>query len=157
MKRVTIILGLLVFSLFLTNSLVFGENITVVTGDAPKAVGPYSQGKIIEVGYGKMLFSAGQIAIDPITGKMADNKIALQTDQVMKNLVAILKAADMRSKDVVSVTVYLRRLSDFKEFNLIYGKYFSNNLPARQTIGGVDLPAKALVEVAVVAFKKNQQ
>lgn len=121
---------------------------TVITQNAPKPIGPYSQG----VQAGNFLFISGQLAIAPKEGKIFAKDIKAQTHQIMENIKSILEAAGYSLKDVVQSTVYLSSLSLFDEFNSEYAKYFENDYPARVTVGAM-LKSDALVEVSVVAYK----
>jgi len=123
---------------------------TVLSQNAPKPLGPYSQA----VEAGNFLFVSGQLAIDPKEGKLMVESIKLQTHQVMENIKSILKAAGYDLKDVVQSTVYLSSMSLFEEFNLEYAKYFETNFPARVAVG-IELKSGALVEVSVVAFRNR--
>ncbi len=119
----------------------------VVTSNAPKPIGPYSQGVIA----GGLLFLSGQIALDPKTNEMVQGDIEAQTDQVLKNLVALLKEAKMGVENVVKTTVYLADFADFPRMNAVYGRYFSKEPPARTTIQAVALPKSARIEIDVIA------
>ena len=124
----------------------------ISTPNAPSAIGPYSQG-IIANGF---LFTAGQIALDPATGKIVAGGIVEQTERVMENLQQVLKAAGVSWGEVVKTTVYLHDLSVFPTVNEIYGKWLGDARPARSTVQVPGLPRGALVEidaVAVVASK----
>ena len=121
---------------------------TVLSQNAPKPIGPYSQA----VQAGKFLFVSGQLAIDPAEGKIIAQTITLQTYQVMENIKAVLEVAGYSLKDVVQSNVYLSSMSLFDEFNRAYAKYFEEEFPARATVGS-ELKAGALVEVSVVAYK----
>ena len=118
----------------------------ISTSQAPAAVGPYSQA----VKVGDTLYSSGQIALDPATGAMAANDIAGQSEQVMKNLSAVLTAAGYSFEDVVKTTCFLADINDFAAFNAIYEKYFVSK-PARSCVAAAALPKGALVEVEVTA------
>lgn len=124
-------------------------NRTILSPNAPKPIGPYSQA----VQAGKLLFVSGQLAIDPKQGKIATADVAGQTCQVMDNIKAILEAADYGLKDVVSTTVYLASMALFEKFNHEYAKYFSGEFPARATVA-CELKAGALLEVSAVAYKE---
>jgi len=117
------------------------------TNDAPQAVGAYSQA-VIDGGF---LFSAGQIAIDPAVGKLIDADVTDQAKQVMKNLRAILQAADCSFGDVVKTTIYITQMADFQAVNTVYGEHFTEAPPARSTVAVRELPLGALVEIDVVA------
>jgi 2-iminobutanoate/2-iminopropanoate deaminase len=119
------------------------------TQHAPKAVGPYSQA--IEAN--GMLFISGQIPIDPATGKIVDGDIKEQTEQVMKNIGAILKEAGYSFSDVVKSTCLLSDMNNFVPMNEVYGSYYSENPPARAAYGVVKLPLGALVEIETIAVK----
>ena len=121
------------------------------TDQAPAAVGPYSQA----VQVGNLLYTAGQIAIDPALGKMIDGDVAEQAEQVMKNLVAILDAAGSSTKHVVKTTVFLTDMADYATVNAIYGRYLGESPPARSAVAVVGLPLGALVEVEAVALIPN--
>ena len=116
------------------------------TDNAPKAVGPYSQAIVT----GGLVFTSGQIAIDPATNAVEANDITGQTEQVMKNLGAILEAAGSSFDKAVKTTCFLADMGDFATFNEIYGKYFTS-LPARSCVSVKTLPKNVLVEVEVVA------
>ncbi|MEI7724961.1 MAG: RidA family protein [Bacteroidota bacterium] len=121
----------------------------ISTPDAPKAIGPYSQA--IEVN--GTLYISGQIPIDPATGKFTEGGITEQTEQVMKNIGAILKAAGYTYGDVVKSTCLLSDMDNFAAMNAVYGKYYSENPPARAAYAVVKLPMGALVEVETVASR----
>jgi 2-iminobutanoate/2-iminopropanoate deaminase len=118
----------------------------VSTKQAPEAIGPYSQA----IRSGELLFTAGQIALDPATGKLVDGGIVEQTERVMKNLTAVLQAAGANWSDVVKTTVYLLDLADFGTFNDIYGRYLDGARPARSTVQVAALPRNARVEVDAI-------
>lgn len=118
----------------------------VATDKAPAAIGPYSQAVIA----GKMLYSSGQIAINPETGNVEAEGIEAQTEQVMKNIGAVLAAGDCSYKDVVKTTCFLADMADFAAFNSIYERYFSHK-PARSCVAVKQLPKDVLCEVEVIA------
>ena len=120
---------------------------TVSTDRAPAAIGPYSQG-IIAAG---LLFSAGQIALDPRSGNLVGGDVVAQTEQVMANLGAVLQSAGAAWADVVKTTVYLVDLNDFRVVNEIYGRVLGDARPARSTVQVAALPRGALVEIDLVA------
>ncbi len=120
----------------------------VKTEHAPAAIGPYSQG-IIANGF---LYSAGQIAIDPVSGQMAESDIVAQTDRVMQNLQSILESAGAKWSDVVKTTVYLHDLADFPTVNEIYGRWIGDARPARSTVQVAALPRGALIEMDLIAL-----
>lgn len=118
----------------------------VFTPDAPAAIGPYTQAKIV----GGMVYSSGQIAIVPATGNLAEGGIEAQTKQVCENLKAVLAEAGSDLTKVVKTTCFLKDIGDFAAFNAVYGEYFIGK-PARSCVGGLSLPKGALVEVEVIA------
>jgi 2-iminobutanoate/2-iminopropanoate deaminase len=119
----------------------------VATDQAPKAIGPYSQG----IRAGGLLFVSGQVPIDPATGNLIEGDIAAQTHRVMRNLTAILEAAGTTMDAVVRCSVYLADMNDFAAMNEVYGSYFSQPAPARSTIQAVRLPKDARIEIDVIA------
>ncbi len=119
---------------------------TINTETAPAAVGPYSQAVIS----GNMVFTAGQIPIDPQTNELVDGDVAAQTEQVLQNLSAVLEAAGSSLEKAVKVTVFIKDMNDFSTMNAIYEKYFTNK-PARSTVEVARLPKDVLVEMDVVA------
>ena len=114
---------------------------------APAALGPYSQA----IQNGNIVFLSGQIAIDPATGQLAQSSFADEVKQIMKNITAVLAAADLKLDNIVKTTIFLTDLDKFKEVNEIYGQYFTNTPPARSTVGVKELPAGARVEIEVIA------
>jgi 2-iminobutanoate/2-iminopropanoate deaminase len=120
----------------------------ISTPDAPKAIGPYSQG-IRACG---LVFTSGQVAFDPATQQIVDGDISAQTERVMKNLSAILKAAGCDLKDVLRCTVFLKDMNDFAAMNAVYGKYFEAPFPARSTVEVRRLPRDVLVEIDIIAL-----
>jgi len=122
----------------------------VETDKAPQAIGPYSQANIVEAG--KFLFCSGQIALDPQSGDLVGSDIAAQTEQVLKNLSAVIDAAGAKLTQVVKVTVFLKEMNDFQTFNGIYARYFTEIRPARATVEVARLPKDALVEIEAIAF-----
>lgn len=122
----------------------------ISTNLAPKAIGPYSQAVLVH----KTLYLSGQIAINPNTNKIIDNDIKSQTKQVMDNINAVLNEAEYSIKHIASVTVFLKSMSDFKDFNQVYKSYFKDdNYPARTTVEVSNLPLNALIEISVIAQK----
>jgi len=119
----------------------------VATPDAPKAIGPYSQA----IKAGGLVFTAGQIPLDPITGQIVGADAAAQTDRVLKNLQAVLHAAGTNLENVVKTTIFLKNISDFAAVNEVYGRYFKNSPPARSTVQVANLPREALVEIEAIA------
>jgi 2-iminobutanoate/2-iminopropanoate deaminase len=119
----------------------------VATKQAPTPIGPYSQGVIA----GGLLFVSGQIPIDPATEKLIEGDIKVQTEQVLKNVLAVLKEAKMGPENVVKATVYLADLKDFPDMNEVYGRYLGKEPPARSTIQAAALPKGARIEIDVIA------
>jgi 2-iminobutanoate/2-iminopropanoate deaminase len=124
------------------------SQIAIKTEHAPAAVGPYSQG-IIANG---MIFTAGQVALVPATGKLLEGGIQEQTRQVLENLMAVLKAGGSSLDRVVKTTVFLQDLGDFASMNEVYSTYFTGTRPARSTVQVARLPLGALVEIEVIAL-----
>ena len=118
------------------------------TEKAPKAVGPYSQA----ISTGNFLFTAGQVAIDPRTGKLVEGGIKEQTRQVMENLKAILAEAAADFSKVVKTTVFLQDIKTFVDFNQVYGEYFPSEPPARSTFQVGALPLGAMVEIEMIVL-----
>lgn len=116
---------------------------------APAAVGPYSQAVIT----GNLIFTSGQIALDPNTGKIESNTIEAQTEQVMHNLRCVLAEGGVAFDRVVKTTCFLADMNDFAAFNEVYGKYFPENPPARSCVQAAALPKGAKVEIEVIAVK----
>jgi len=119
----------------------------VSTENAPGAIGPYSQA----IKTGDFVFCSGQIPIDPKTGEFVSSYVAEQTEQVLKNLSAVLEAAGTNLGAVVKTTVFLADMSDFNAMNEVYGRYFSDNKPARATVQAARLPKDAKVEIDCIA------
>jgi 2-iminobutanoate/2-iminopropanoate deaminase len=119
----------------------------IETAKAPKPIGPYTQGIIA----GGLLFASGQIPVDPETGTMVEGDIEAQTEQVLKNLTAVLKEAKMGPDNVVKTTVYLTDLADFGRMNAVYERYLGKEPPARSTIQAAALPKGAKVEIDLIA------
>jgi len=124
--------------------------LTVVsTPDAPKAIGPYSQA----IDDGAMIFTAGQVALDPATMELVEGGVAEQSERVFANLRAVLAAAGSGLGKVVKTTVYLVDMADFGAMNEVYAKHFGEHRPARSTVAVAGLPKGARVEIDVVARK----
>ncbi|HZH83186.1 MAG TPA: RidA family protein [Phototrophicaceae bacterium] len=120
----------------------------VSTASAPKAIGPYEQA----IKVGDFIYASGQIPLDPTTGNLVENNIAIQTRQVMENLKAVITAAGSSLERVVKTTVFLKNISDFAAMNEVYGEYLSDAKPARSTVAVADLPRGALVEIDLIAI-----
>lgn len=119
------------------------------TDKAPKAIGPYSQA----VEANGILFISGQVPIDPATGKLVEGGIKEQTEQVMKNIGAILEAAGLNYSNVLKSTCLLSDMDNFAAMNEIYGRYYSTDMPARAAYGVVRLPLGALIEIETIAAR----
>jgi 2-iminobutanoate/2-iminopropanoate deaminase len=119
----------------------------VATAQAPKPIGPYSQGVIS----GGMLYCSGQIPLDPDSGELVGGDIGAQTERVLKNLLGVLKEAKMGPENVVKTTVYLTDMADFPAMNEVYARYLGKNPPARTTIQAAALPRGVKVEIDVIA------
>ena len=120
---------------------------TVSTDSAPAAIGPYSQGVIA----GGFLYTAGQIALDPVTAQVVEGDVVAQTRRVMQNLEAVLAAAGASWKDVVKTTVFLQDMKDFPRMNEVYSAVMGDARPARSTVQVAGLPRGVLVEIELVA------
>lgn len=118
----------------------------IYTDKAPAAVGPYSQAVVA----GGMVYTSGQIALDPATGELAGDTITQQAEQVMKNLVSVLEAAGTKPENAVKTLCFLTDMNDFAAFNEVYARYFTEK-PARSCVGVASLPKGAICEVEVVA------
>lgn len=118
----------------------------ISTNGAPKAVGPYSQAILVN----GVLYASGQIAINPKNQTMVDGDVVAQTEQIVKNIGAVLKAADMGFENVVKTTCFLAEMADFATFNAVYEKYFISK-PARSCVAAKELPKGALAEIEIIA------
>ena len=121
----------------------------ISTNKAPAAIGPYSQA----VAVNGLLYTSGQIAIDPETNVFVDGDVTVQTERVMQNLMAVLAEAGTSADKVVKTTCFLADIADFAAFNAVYGKYFTEK-PARSCVAVKDLPKGVLCEVEVIAYLK---
>ncbi len=119
----------------------------ITTERAPAAIGPYSQA----VGFGNLLFLSGQIAMDPMTGVVVGDTVEEQTRQVMKNIQAVLEAANCSFDNVVKATIYMANMNDYAIVNEVYGEYFPENPPARAAVEVSRLPRNVMVEIDVIA------
>ncbi len=124
---------------------------TIATPSAPKAIGPYSQARLVDRAGARTLYCSGQIALDPGTGELVPGDIVVQTERVLQNVAAVLSAAGMSFANVVKTTVFLVDLADFARMNEVYGKRFTGAFPARSTVQVAALPRGARVEVEVTA------
>jgi len=120
----------------------------ISTPDAPAAIGPYSQAMKLD----RMVFTAGQIALDPKTMEIVPGDVAAQTERVMKNLAAILENAGSGLGSVLKTTVYLADMNDFAAMNEVYGRHLGDHRPARSTVEVSRLPKDVLVEIDAIAF-----
>jgi 2-iminobutanoate/2-iminopropanoate deaminase len=120
----------------------------IATDQAPKAIGPYSQAIRAQ----GLIFTSGQIAIDPATQQVIAGDVSAQTDRVLQNLAAILKESGSNLGNVLRCTVFLKNMSDFAAMNEVYGRYFKENPPARSTVEVARLPKDVLVEIDVIAL-----
>lgn len=120
----------------------------ISTDKAPKAIGPYSQAVQIE----NMVFTAGQIGLNPATMEIVEGGIEAQSRQVLTNLKAVLEAADSGLNYVVKTTVFLSDMANFAAMNAIYAEFFPENFPARSTVAAAGLPKGALVEIEAIAL-----
>ena len=121
---------------------------TIKTNKAPAAIGPYSQG----IGFGNLVFTSGQIPLDPASGEVVGKTIEEQAEQVIKNISAILEAENIDFNNVIKTTCFLADMSDFAKFNEVYAKYFISN-PARSCVAVKELPKSVLCEVEIIACK----
>jgi reactive intermediate/imine deaminase len=120
----------------------------VFTAGAPAPIGPYNQAVVVD----GLIFCSGQIAIDPIAGKLIEGDVARQTEQVMSNIAAVLAAAGASFADVVKTTIFLVDMADFATVNPIYGAAFENGVaPARSTVAVAQLPLGARIEIEAIA------
>ena len=124
---------------------------TIITTDkAPAPLGPYNQAVLV----GNMLYTSGQIAINPESGALILDTIELETTQVMKNLEAVLEAADMNFENVIKSSIFISDMNNFAKINAIYGQYFNEaTAPARETVEVANLPKFVNVEISVIAVK----
>jgi len=120
----------------------------IATGQAPQAIGPYSQAIRAQ----GLIFTSGQIAIDPATAQIVASNVSAQTDRVLKNLSAILQASGSSLGKVLRCTVFLKNMGDFAAMNEVYGRYFQQEPPARSTVEVARLPKDVLIEIDVIAL-----
>lgn len=121
----------------------------ISTPHAPKAIGPYAQA----VQYGNLLFVSGMIPIDPKTGELVTGDFEAEVIRVIENIKAVVEASGMSLKNVLKSTVFLKDLGNFGKFNEIYGRYFGDILPARETVQVVQLPRDVSIEISVICGK----
>jgi 2-iminobutanoate/2-iminopropanoate deaminase len=120
----------------------------IATDQAPQAIGPYSQAIRAQ----GLIFTSGQVAIDPATQQVIASDVSAQTDRVLKNLAAILQASGSTLEKVLRCTVFLKNMGDFAAMNEVYGRYFKQSPPARSTVEVARLPKDVLVEIDVIAL-----
>ena len=120
----------------------------IATGQAPQAIGPYSQAIRAQ----GLIFTSGQVAIDPATQQVIAGDVSAQTDRVLKNLAAILEASGSGLEKVLRCTVFLKNMGDFAAMNEVYGRYFKQAAPARSTVEVARLPKDVLVEIDAIAL-----
>jgi len=120
----------------------------IATEHAPQAIGPYSQAIRAQ----GLIFTSGQVAIDPATQQVIAGDVSAQTDRVLKNLAAILQASGSTLEKVLRCTVFLKNMGDFAAMNEVYGRYFKQAPPARSTVEAARLPKDVLVEIDVIAL-----
>ena len=123
------------------------SKVVINTNQAPEPIGPYSQAILVD----NTLYVSGQIAIDPFIGDVVRNGVEGEAIQVMKNLESILRATNMDFSNVVKCSIFLKDMQDFPKVNAVYGKYFSENPPARETVEVSCLPKNVLVEISCIA------
>lgn len=121
----------------------------IATSGAPGAIGPYSQAVV----HDSLVFCSGQIALDPATGSVVEGGVAEQTEQVIRNLSAVLEAAGANLASVVKTTVFLKSMDDFAAMNQVYGRYFQESAPARSTVEAARLPRDVRVEIEAIAVR----
>ena len=122
---------------------------TILTKDAPAPIGPYSQA----VESNGTLYISGQIPMDPYSGEIISGDIKEETNQVMKNISAILETANMKMSDIDKCSIFISDMNDFQDINEIYGAYFNENPPARETVEVARLPKDVRVEISAIASK----
>ena len=125
------------------------EKKIISTTNAPAAIGPYSQA----VQYGDMLYTSGQIALDPDNNELIEGDIKAETDRVMKNLEAVLIAANMDFRNVIKTSIFLKNMDDFQAVNEVYASFFNDAPPARETVQVAKLPKDVNVEISMIAGK----
>ena len=124
--------------------------------DAPKAIGPYSQAQVVRLhGGGRMVFTSGQVGLDPVKGELVGPGVAEQAERAIENLTAVLRGAGLGLDDVVKTTVFLIDMADFEAMNKVYAKRFGETLPARSTVAVAGLPKGARVEIEAVAIGRD--
>jgi endoribonuclease L-PSP, putative len=127
---------------------------TISTSNAPAAIGPYSQAKLVSLAksktVGSLLFTSGAVPLDPVSGEVVGTDITAQAHQTIKNLLAVLKASGAGAEDVIKTTCFIKNMADFADFNAVYAEYFTGN-PARSCVEVARLPRDVLCEIEAVA------
>ena len=150
MRKISLMRILPVFLLTIFVSSCHPTMKTIVhTPDAPKPIGPYSQAVLVD----HTLYVSGNIAIDPATGNLVMDSIEAETHQVMQNIGNILKAVEMDFSNIVKTSIFLSNMNDFARVNEVYGSYFKDHFPARETVQVSRLPKDVNVEISVIAVK----
>lgn len=124
----------------------------IYTKNAPEPIGPYSQAIRINKGFQNLIFTSGQIAIDPSTGNIIEGGIKDQTHKILENIKALLHEAGTDMMHVIKTTVFLKNMSNFAGMNAVYAEFFNQSKPARSTVEVARLPKDVLVEIEVIAF-----
>lgn len=124
---------------------------TISTKEAPAAIGPYSQAIKVD----KLLFTSGQIPVNPNTGEVVDGEVIEQAHQVMKNVQAVLEEGNASFNTVIKTTCFITNMADFADFNSVYEQYFTANKPARSCVAVKELPKGVLCEVEVIALAED--
>ena len=127
----------------------------VATSAAPKAIGPYSAGVMLEVPGVRTLYASGQTPLDPASGELVQGDVAVQAERVLLNLEAVLAAAGMKTGNVVKTTVFLTDMAEFARMNEVYGRHFAEPYPARTTVQVAALPRGARIEIELVAVAEG--
>ena len=122
---------------------------TIHTPGAPAPLGPYSPAVLVD----KTLYMSGQIPLNPVNGELVVDTIENATHQVMKNILALLKEAEMDASNIVKCSIFLKDLNDFSKVNEVYGSYFTSNPPARETVQVAKLPLDAPIEISCIAVR----
>jgi 2-iminobutanoate/2-iminopropanoate deaminase len=130
--------------LFMQNT----QRTPISTSHAPAAIGPYSQA----IRCGQLLYTSGQIALDPASGELVGDDVQAQTHRVLQNLQAVLNSGGTSLANVIKTTVFLSTMGDFQAMNAVYASYFGETAPARSTVAVAELPRKALVEIECIAL-----
>ena len=125
------------------------EREIVATSGAPAAIGAYVQGTLFE----RLVFTSGQIPLDPVSMSVVGSDVVAQTEQVMKNLMAVLEAAGSNARQVLNTTCFLSDMADFAAFNEVYARYFGETPPARSCVQAAALPRGVMVEVEAIAWR----